>query len=195
MTPILGIWASQISGHLYDGPYGAYDALATVTVPSGGVSSVTFSGIPTGYKHLELRMFAQTNRATYGTDYSLMRINGDSGSNYSRHYLYGDGSSVGAGGTTSGNYAMAPVTGTTTASNFSASIISFLDYASTNKNKTIRALTGDDVNGTVAGYGGELYLLSSSWLNSSSAISSITFTVNSGGIFTQYSSFALYGIK
>ena len=35
--PILGIWASQISGKLW-APAGAYDALATVTVPAGGAS-------------------------------------------------------------------------------------------------------------------------------------------------------------
>jgi hypothetical protein len=46
--------ASQISGHLYDGPFGAYDSLATVTL-SADAASVTFAGIPSGYKHLQIR--------------------------------------------------------------------------------------------------------------------------------------------
>jgi hypothetical protein len=65
MTPLLtGVFASQISGHLTP-PYtltGNYDALGTVTVPSGGLSSVTFAGIPqTGYSHLQVRIMAVTN--------------------------------------------------------------------------------------------------------------------------------------
>ena len=58
----VGIYASQISGHLYGGPYGAYDSLATVTVPSGGVASVTFAGIPSGYQHLHIGGGARTDR-------------------------------------------------------------------------------------------------------------------------------------
>jgi hypothetical protein len=46
MTPILGIMASQISGHLWE-PQGAYDALSTVTL-SANASSVSFTGIPSG---------------------------------------------------------------------------------------------------------------------------------------------------
>jgi hypothetical protein len=46
--PNLGVIASSLSGHLvppYDGPYGAYDALATVTL-SASTASITFAGIP-----------------------------------------------------------------------------------------------------------------------------------------------------
>ena len=87
--PILGIMASQISGHLW-APEGAYDALSTVTL-STTTASIEFAGIPTGYKHLQVRGFAQCNRATYGTDDIKLRFNGDSGSNYSYHALRGTG--------------------------------------------------------------------------------------------------------
>jgi len=59
MSPILGIYASQITGHLNPfTPTGSYDALASYTVPSGGASTITFAGIPTGgqYTHLQLRV-------------------------------------------------------------------------------------------------------------------------------------------
>ena len=36
-------------------PQGAYDALSTVTVPAGGVATITFAGIPNTYKHRQLR--------------------------------------------------------------------------------------------------------------------------------------------
>jgi hypothetical protein len=43
MTPILGIMASQISGHLETG---AYESISTVTVGGGGSATITFSHIP-----------------------------------------------------------------------------------------------------------------------------------------------------
>jgi hypothetical protein len=39
--PVLGIIASQMSGHLF-APSGAYDSIATTTVGSGGAASITF---------------------------------------------------------------------------------------------------------------------------------------------------------
>ena len=43
--PILGIMASQISGHLWQ-PEGAYDSLATVTVGATSVATIEIAGIP-----------------------------------------------------------------------------------------------------------------------------------------------------
>ena len=78
--PILGIWASQISGHLW-APEGAYDALATVSL-STTTASVTFSGIPSGYKHLQLRLIARTNRSA-SVDPMTLTFNNDTSGVYS----------------------------------------------------------------------------------------------------------------
>jgi hypothetical protein len=184
--PILGIWASQISGHLW-APAGAYDALATVTVPSGGASTITFSGIPSGYKHLQIRMMALT---TVSGGSPQIRFNSDSGSNYSNHILYGTGSSAGTGVNVSntGMYIGGSNTGTNTTYPFVA-VTDVLDYGSTSKNKTIRTLSGLDSNGS-----GEISLFSGAWYNSSSAITSIDIYAT-GKTFSQYSTFALYGVK
>jgi len=72
---------------------------------------------------------------------------------------------------------------------FYVQIMDVLDYADTNKNKTIRHLGGVDYNGS-----GGIYLASSLY-STTSAISSISITSNNGTNFSQYSSFALYGIK
>ena len=57
MSPLPGIYASQISGHTFV-PSGAYDALASVTIPAGQTAtSIVFAGIPSGYKHLQIRAF------------------------------------------------------------------------------------------------------------------------------------------
>ena len=95
MTPILtGIIASGISGHLTPpwSPEGAYDALATVTVGSTSLSSIVFSGIPTGYKHLQVRYIVKSARTGNPLDELNLRFNGDTGTNYAQHALAGDGS-------------------------------------------------------------------------------------------------------
>ena len=58
--PLLGIYSSQASGHLWS-PTGAYEPLASITVPSGGLSSIVFGSIPQTYKHLQVRMIMSHN--------------------------------------------------------------------------------------------------------------------------------------
>lgn len=193
MSPILGIYASQISGHLWE-PAGAYDALWSTTVPSGGVSTITISNIPQTYKHLQIRMLGRTNRTTYSSDYIKLVANNDTGANYANHQLVGTGSAASAAGTTGNTNAFIQrFSGNAIAANiFGVAVVDILDYANTNKYKTIRNLGGIDEN-NVAGVG-EIGLYSSLWLNTS-AISSITLSSGGGTLFSQYSSFALYGIN
>lgn len=163
---------------------GDYQAIMTATVDSGGASSITFSSIPSTFKHLQIRV-TQLNSATATTN---LRFNSDSGSNYSRHYLYGGGASaVGAAGSASQTSIGVLYNESTTYA--AVSVIDILDYTSVNKNKTVRSLMGWDSNG--AGY---VFLYSGSWMNSSTAVSSITFTPD-GGQFNQHTQFALFGIK
>ena len=188
MSPILGIWASQISGRLWE-PAGAYDALATVTVPSGGAASITFAGIPTGYKHLQLR--GLTNNTASSSAFIYTAFNGDTSTNYNWHQLAGDGSAASA--SNSASFPGAVINnmglGTNNTSVFGAAVIDILDYTSTTKNKTVRSLSGFDGNGS-----GVICMNSNLWRNTSAAITSITMTY-AGGNFAQHSTFALYGIK
>ena len=112
-------------------------------------------------------------------------------SNYRSHFLYGDGSSAGAGDYGTGASFLYLGNSTTTSSIFANIIIDILDYTSVNKNKTIRHFFGEDMNGS-----GKAEFFSGSWLNSSTAINAINFTINGGSTtIVQYSQFALYGIK
>lgn len=169
-------------------PEGAYDALAAVTL-SASASSVAFSGIPNGYKHIELRYFARGTAA--GQTYALVSANENtSTSNYTAHDLFSNGTSALAShyGGQSG-FAIQKFPGTTSTSGiFGAGILTILDYASTDKYKTGRCLGGQDSSGA-----GEIDFVSSLWL-STSAITSLSI-VPSSGSFAQYSSFALYGVK
>lgn len=186
---ILGIYASQISGHLAN--Y-AYESIATVTVGAGGSSSISFTSIPSTYKHLQIRVFAKGTSA--GDQDANLRVgNGsiDSGSNYSWHTMYANAvpNVAAASGSTQTkaiigfNYAVA-----TGNSMGSVSIIDILDYADTNKYKTLKTLSGVDKNGS-----GIIGMYSGSW-RSTSGINQIEIYPDAGN-WGQYSSFALYGIK
>ena len=170
----------------------AYESIATINVGSGGSSTVTFSSIPNTYKHLQIRaMAADTGNGFFDI---TTRINGDSGSNYAGHQLYGQGSSAAAsvlGGSTPVPQMYTFYTSGTNggaSSAFGVLVLDILDYASTTKNKTLRGLLGSDTNGN-----GFILFRSHVWLNSSTAISSISFTPSNS--LAQYSQFALYGVK
>lgn len=191
MAPILGIYASQITGHLNPfTPTGSYDALAVYTVPSGGVTNIVFSGIPTGgqYTHLQIRGIGRRTDAQAYYDNMMFYFNTDSTStNYYRHLIVGDGSSAAAGAANS--YPAVVLPGNSQASNvFGGFVVDILDYASTTKYKTVRTIGGVQTNGTDS----EIRFQSGLWKDTS-AINQITFIGNSG--LTQYSQFALYGVK
>ncbi len=183
--PVLGIVASQMSGHLF-APSGAYDSIATVTVGVLGAADVTFSSIPSTYTHLQIRGI--TRAATSGTMWA--RFNGVTTSSYSWHYVEGDGANPNVGaGVSDTRMFMGRVNITTdTANAFSASVLDILDYANTNKTKVIRSLDGNDTNGT-----GNVGLYSGMY-NSTNAITSVTLAPQSGN-WNQYTTFALYGVK
>ena len=160
------------------------------TVVSSPVSSVTFSSIPATYSHLQIRCMAQTNRGAVSFDGGKTTFNGDTASNYSTHNLTGTGATASSSSLLT-TYMQLPWAGfgTTTGSNWGGAVIDILDYADTNKFKTVRALGGADGNGS-----GYVTLTSGNW-RSTSAITSISITPDGGTTFSQYSSFALYGIN
>ena len=173
----------------------SYESIATVTVGSGGQSTITFSSIPSTYTHLQLRLFTATNRATYALDNIFGTFNGDSSTNYSFHGLEGSFGGASSNSTANNdNFRTGTISSSSAPNIFTASIVDILDYANTNKYKTTRSLSGYSLNGTISGIGGFLQLYSSNW-RSTSAVTSITLNRQSGSNFIQYSSFALYGIK
>jgi hypothetical protein len=170
---------------------GDYQSISTVTVGAGGAASITFSSIPATYQHLQIRLLARSLDSA-GTVNLTTQLNGDTGSNYSWHRVFGNGTSTGAGGSaTQTNAIIGQISGATAASSiFGVASIDLLDYKETTKYKTIRSLVGfDDNNG---GAGAVVQLFSGLW-QSSSATTSIA--LSSGTGFAQYTHAALYGIK
>lgn len=179
MSPILGIWSSSQQGAV---PTNSFESISTVSVGST-VSSITFSSIPSTYKHLQIR--AMLVSATSENNY--FQVNSDTASNYTWHQLQGDGASNSV-------YASNPTNTPPWGLNVSnatypmVSIIDFLDYADTNKFKTVRTISGNPGPNSRS-YRVGLY--SGAW-RSTSAITSITL-YNSN--IQANSHFALYGIK
>ena len=162
----------------------SYESIATQLVGAGGASSITFSSIPSTYKHLQIRFIA--NNASAQDIY--IRFNSDTGSNYWRHYLYGQGSAVTASADAVANDKVSIGYTSTTSGIFGNGVCDVLDYQNTNKYKTTRSLCGYDANGS-----GYVVLFSGLW-SSTAAVNSITAFPTSGN-FNQNSQFALYGIK
>lgn len=165
----------------------SFESIATAS--GSGVSTITFSSIPSTYKSLQIRALGTVGN---GSRWS-MRFNSDTGNNYVMHYLLGNAVSVSAsssGGASDQINGVLHGNGSTTYP--AVAIMDLIDYASTSKNKTLRLMTGTDDNGAT-GYN-FIYLKSGLWM-STSAVTSITiFNTSStnGGTGT---TFALYGIK
>jgi hypothetical protein len=162
----------------------SYESIASL-VGDGSATSLTFNSIPSTYTHLQIR--AITNDAS-GEEVGV-RLNGDTGTNYSHHYLRSTGAAVSASGSaTQARINFMGVTANSTTI-MGVTIIDLHDYASTTKYKTVRTFMGYDSNG-----GGIVYLSSGLW-QSTSAVTSLT-VLNIGGFaFGTQTVFSLYGIK
>jgi hypothetical protein len=178
---LLGITAAS-------GPAGVgdFESIATVTVGSGGASSIEFANIPQGYQHLQIRMSAITS---VGGDLIQVRLNSDSGSNYAYHNLSGNGSAASSAGATSQTrfFTYGYQWGTDNV-HPAAIVADILDYASPSKATTMRSFSGMDENGA-----GEVNIYSGLW-NSTSAVTRITMNLIMGA-FSHRTTAALYGVK
>jgi hypothetical protein len=179
---ILGIYASSVLKLT-----NSYESIATLA-GTGSSGTISFTSIPSTYKHLQIRFMAKAS-GTGGVENPWLRFNNDSATNYSAHRLVGDGASASADAfTTVAQVRAGFIPDSTTASLMGVAIIDILDYADTNKYKTIRLLSGVDQNGS-----GYVTLSSGNW-RSTSAVNRIDLIEN-GLNWTSNSTFALYGIK
>lgn len=171
---------------------GTYELLQT-TVLSTNEPSVTFSSLNSTYgstyKHLQLRMVTRNN----ANDTALwigVQFNGDSGSNYGRHYLVGTGSAVQAATSTSQTYIIAgeSVSAQITSGSFASTVFDIYDPFNTSKNTMTRSYSGQ------TGSRNRIWLHTGVWLNTA-ALTSIAISIPQGGSYIAGSRFSLYGIK
>ncbi len=194
---MLGLWWARLLNFLAAvsgngaGGGGSFESIATAT-GTGSSGTITFTSIPSTYKHLQVRGIARGG-ASLAPLYFYLQLNSVSG--YACHHLRGNGASVDATADTARTYA--ELAGGGADSTFMAAnimggiIIDIHDYASTTKNKTIRCLAGTDRNGSDG-----IIALSSALATGlgTTAVNELKLIAASGN-WTTSTTFALYGIK
>jgi hypothetical protein len=167
-----------------------YELIASNTL-SSAAASVTFSSIPATYTDLLLKISARSSDSggAFGRTCTI-RVNSDSGSNYSNLFLRATGTAVisAANQDSTSFNSQTDITGdTATASSFSSLEAYFPNYGST-ANRPVSFFNVNETNGINSRiYGGAgLY-------RGGSAVESMT--IETPDLFLANSSFFLYGIK
>lgn len=158
--------------------------IASVTVGSGGSSTIDFTSIPQTYTDLKIVLSSRTSAATIAD--SVFFTFNSSTSNFTSRVMYGSGSSA-------ASFTQARWTGSQTGANATASVFANLEiYIANYTSSNYKSFSGDAVteNNATESY---QYLGAALWANTA-AITSITLTPSSGS-FVQYSTAVLYGIK
>lgn len=149
---------------------------------TGTGNTITVSGIPSTYNNLRIYYTARTTAGSSAVDNTTMYFNGDTTSTNYKGFYWGSGTGGG------GNFPMRTTASTATAGYFAGGWIDILDYSSTvNKNKQIRIYGGSTSPGNM-----ELFTNYTAWLNTTSAINSITWGYGAGN-FVAGSKIDIYG--
>ena len=158
-----------------------YEAIATVTVGSGGAANIEFTSIPATYTDLLLKFSTRYDLDVNTFDF---KINGVTTSQTARRVI-GTGSSA-----VSSTYTEIQTNPSgATASTFGNGEIYIPNYAGSN-NKSLSIDAVSENNGTLA------YATLEAWLwSNTAAITSLTLAGRSSAKFVQYSTATLYGIK
>jgi hypothetical protein len=163
-----------------------YIKIASNTVGSGGVASVTFSSIPATYTDLVIK--ASTRSTGAFADFK-MQFNGDTGSNYPWRSVRGNGASIDNSTNTTTSLVIGESSSTgTTANTFGNQEIYIPNYRSAAyKSGSVDSVSENNATTAYATFTAQLW-------NSTSAIISITLFSGTGNV-AEYSTFTLYGIS
>jgi hypothetical protein len=165
-----------------------YSPIASVTVGSGGATSVSFTSIPQIYTDLLVFISGRSDRPSQPNDQIFMSINNVTTA-YTWRWLY---SSAGGTGSQSAGvrYAGQTTSTTATASTFGNNSIYIPNYTGSNyKSYSVDAVNESNVTSLLY----NMSLEGGLW-SDTAAITSLVFAPEVGPNFVQYSSFHLYGI-
>jgi hypothetical protein len=172
-------------------PAGSYEWIQTLS-GNGSSSTISFTSLPTDYRHLQIRVSARVGSGTAANDLRI-RFNSISTTTYSSRSVRGQG--TGTNGASAEQYvsvnAITLRDSLADASNSgihtSNQIIDILEYQQTAKNKTLKVVGGSMYSPTTS-------YLYSGLLPTTAAITSIDLIAGSSS-FSANSNFSLYGIK
>jgi len=157
-------------------------ALGNLTL-SGTATSIAFSSIPATYRDLRLVI---VGIGSGSADDVNIYLNNDTGYNYSRVYMYANGSSAGASSDTGANSNAAKITyyGSISSSEINNIEVDFLDSSATDKQKTYLTRSNRAGSGVDA--------VVSRWANTAAVTSVMVKAATTS--FATGTTFALYGI-
>ena len=159
--------------------------ISTVTVGSGGASTISISSIPQTYTDLRIVISARSNYSSANTDFCRLTFNGST-TGYEGRYLRGNGSGA-QSSTTQGSNVRLDVP-SDTGNSFSNAQYYVPNYTGS-QSKSISAEYVTESNNT-SDY---QYFTSTIWANSS-GITSVSIDSANGASFVQNSTMSIYGI-
>ena len=163
-----------------------YELIASVTVGSGGASSIDFTSIPATYTDLVIKLSGRTNRAANGDDIGV-KVNGSTASIDGRR-LFGTGSNA-YSGASMGTYIGILDGASDTSNTFANAELYFPNYAGSNyKSFSSDAVSENNATQAFTNMSAILY-------SSATAISSLSFYSLNAANWVQYSTAYLYGVK
>lgn len=160
--------------------------ISTVTVGSGGVANISFTGIPQTYTDLLIMNSVRTSRSAVHE--SLLMSFNNTTSNRSNVRLYGTGSSATSTSDTV-MYGGQATGATATASTFGNSIVYIPNYAGSNNKSSLEDATSENNAAAI------LMTINANLWSNTAPINSITLTPENSGTIQQYSTVTLYGIR
>lgn len=160
-----------------------YVPIASTTISGNSTSTVTFSNLPQTYTDLVV-----IKHGTHtGNSNSVMRFNGDTSTNYSQVYNYGNGTNTYVSGSDN-NFSGLFIDYINTSGTPPTSMeqVNIMSYRNTAFYTSVIARRDDLMNATL--------LLVGTWRNTA-AITSITIFANDGANFSDGLSINIYGIE
>ena len=201
-----GVWsldemAEAQRDSIWPNPQFTFEKIATIT-PGTGVATLPFSGIPTGYKHLEVIFFSSTAASTYQGDPANVTndVSGTSGYNYVYQTMSGTNAStisetnVGNQATGKGPYVGDDTHGAVGRILFTNYLGTTTSYGAGDGQPMIFEGAAFHTN-TSNKYARPIFGQSEKDMSASGAITSITMTTGGGSNFLAEAKFVLYGLR
>jgi hypothetical protein len=170
----------------------SFDLLETKTV-SGTTTAIEFTNVNTtyasDYQHLQLRTLIKTNQSDGSGLYAniYIRLNSDSGANYSYHNMAGNGSTRTSAGNAASTVLLDFPGAGNSSTHWTPGIIDIIDPFETTKHTTARALATRFESRTLGQYSG-------AWYNTA-AVATITVSMAQAASFVSGTKVSLYGLK
>jgi hypothetical protein len=187
----LGILSAAGAG----GVQGDYELIESAILVSNQ-SSVTFSNLgnyASTYKHLQIRYASRGTTAANSVSnrMHMNNIGGASGTSYALHGLGGSTNVFSYGFANERSLLCGLSAGANQATNvFGSGVVDILDYSSSTKNTTVRALSGVSSGVNTSSE----VVINGGLFNNTAAVTEITITPDSGNLVAG-SRFSLYGIR